>query len=86
MVVKGTPTKEGIAALLEELPAEALEEVATFIHFQRYKLSERGEGTPSQPRFEPTPMGGLWKGVTITDEDLAEARREMWGRFADDEL
>lgn len=23
-------------------------------------------------------MGGLWKDVTITDDDIAEVRREMW--------
>jgi hypothetical protein len=30
-------------------------------------------------------LGGLWAGVTITDEDIAEVRREMWGRFGADE-
>jgi hypothetical protein len=24
-------------------------------------------------------MGGLWEGVTISDEDIADVRREMWG-------
>lgn len=28
-----------------------------------------------------TPVGGLWKGLNITEEDLAEARAEMWGGF-----
>jgi len=34
-----------------------------------------GEGTYS--------VEGLWAdlGLTITDEDIAEARREMWGNF-----
>jgi hypothetical protein len=26
-------------------------------------------------------LRGLWQGVDITDEDLAEVRREMWGNF-----
>jgi len=26
---------------------------------------------------------GLWQGFTITAEDIAEARREMWGNFGD---
>ena len=30
-------------------------------------------------------LGGLWKdlGVEITDEDIAEARREMWGQIGE---
>lgn len=78
MVAKELPTKQRIAALLDELPAEALKEVERFIHFQQYKLGERAESKPS-PRFKPTPMGGLWKGIDITDEDIAAVRREMWG-------
>ena len=82
MVANAAATKERIVSLLDELPAEALAEVVSFVEFQRYKLSNR---PTSAPRFQPTPMGGLWKGVEITEEDIAEARREMWGRFADDE-
>lgn len=26
---------------------------------------------------------GLWQGFTVTDEDIAEARREMWGNFGE---
>jgi len=32
----------------------------------------------------PTPrksLRGLWKGLDITEEDIAEARCEMWGNF-----
>ena len=30
-------------------------------------------------------LGGLWKdlGIEITEEDIAEARREMWGRLGE---
>ncbi len=24
-------------------------------------------------------LGGIWKGLDISEEDIAEARREMWG-------
>ena len=30
-------------------------------------------------------LGGLWKGVEITEEDIAEARQEMWGRMGEDD-
>lgn len=26
-------------------------------------------------------LRGLWRGLDITQEDIAEARREMWGSF-----
>ena len=32
----------------------------------------------------PTPrksLRGLWRGLDITEEEIAEARREMWGNF-----
>ena len=74
--------KAHINALLDTLPEEALAEVMSFVEFQRFKLMP--SESPSPP-YLPTPMGGLWKGTRITAEDIAEARREMWGRFADDE-
>ena len=83
MVAKDAVTRERIVALLDSLPDEALAEVISFLEFQRYKLARQ----PTEaPRYLPTPLGGLWKGVEITDADIAEARREMWGRLADDEL
>ncbi|MBI4631320.1 MAG: hypothetical protein HY740_06310 [Chloroflexi bacterium] len=35
-------------------------------------------------RKRPSPYG-MWKdsGFTITDEDIAEARKEMWGNFGE---
>jgi hypothetical protein len=37
----------------------------------------------------PTPrksLRGLWRGLDITEEDIAEARREMWGRFPREDI
>ena len=33
-------------------------------------------------------LGGLWaqQGVAITKTDIAEARRELWGRIGEDEV
>lgn len=31
-------------------------------------------------------LRGLWKGLDLTEEDLAEARREMWGNFPREDL
>jgi hypothetical protein len=31
-------------------------------------------------------LRGLWRGLDITDEDIAEARREMWGNFPREDI
>ncbi len=38
---------------------------------------------------EPIPLStlrGIWKDIEITDEDIDEARREMWANFPRDDL
>ncbi len=30
---------------------------------------------------ERKPLGGLWRGVDISEEDIAQARREIWTEF-----
>ncbi len=38
---------------------------------------------------QPVPrksLRGLWRGVDITEEDIAEARHEMWGNFPRDNI
>jgi hypothetical protein len=37
----------------------------------------------------PTPrrsLRGLWRGLDITAEDIAQARREMWGNFPREDI
>lgn len=36
------------------------------------------QATQTTPRKS---LRGLWKGVNITDEDIAEVRGEMWANF-----
>lgn len=31
-------------------------------------------------------LRGLWAGVNISEEDIAEARREMWGNFPREDI
>lgn len=33
-----------------------------------------------------TPVGGMWKGLNVTDEEIEEARREMWGNFPREDI
>jgi hypothetical protein len=85
MVASAKSTKERIATLLDALPEDVLPEVVSFLEFQQFKLAGRSVHQSATPRYKPTPMGGLERGTRITADDIAEARREMWGRFADDE-
>jgi hypothetical protein len=66
-------TKEQIIHALDELPPESLHEVQQFLDSLRFKNQERAH--------EPAPaLGGLLAGYRFTEEDIAQARREMWGR------
>jgi hypothetical protein len=62
---------------LRDLPADKQKEVLDFVDFLREK-----NGT-KKPRRS---LRGLWKdlNIQITEEDIAQARREMWGNFPRD--
>jgi hypothetical protein len=62
---------------LRELPPEKQKEVLDFVYFLKEKNSTK------KPRRS---LRGLWKdlNIEITEEDIAEARREMWGNFPRD--
>ncbi len=81
--------KQQVVTILDTLPEETLTEVATFLDYLQYKLEHHPAGN-SVPPFQQTPykpvaLGGLWEGITITDEDIAEVRREMWSNFGEHE-
>lgn len=62
---------------LRDLPAEKQQEVLDFVD------SLQKKNGPKKPLRS---LRGLWKdlNIQITDEDIAEARREMWGNFPRD--
>jgi hypothetical protein len=78
-VATESDTKQRLLDAIDALPEKALAEVASFVEYQRYKHGLEQASTP----YEPVALGGLWKGVTITEEDIAEARKEMWGNFGE---
>ncbi len=43
------------------------------------------ELSAAQP-VQRTPLRGLWEGLNITDEDIAEVRAEMWGNFPNKDI
>ena len=82
--------KQQVVTILDTLPEETLAEVTTFLDYLQYKLKHHPTDTdvPSsqQTPYKPVALGGLWEGVTITDEDIAEVRREMWSNFGERKL
>ena len=66
--------EEAVIEKLRELPADKQQEVLDFVSFLE---------TKALPRPKLKSMRGLWKdlGISISEEDIAEARKEMWGNF-----
>jgi len=65
---------EQVLEKLQGLPQEKQKEVLDFVDF----LKEKNLST--KPRRS---LLGLWEdlNINITGEDIADARREMWGKF-----
>ncbi len=64
-------TREQIMQRLLGLPPESLREVEEFLDFLHYK-QERREGGAG------VALGGILAGYRFTEEEIADARREMW--------
>jgi hypothetical protein len=69
--------EEMVLEKLRELPPEQQREVLDFLD------SLKEKNGPKMPRRS---LRGLWKDFSFhfTEEDIAEARREMWGNFPRD--
>lgn len=68
--------KKRISQTIERLPESTLVEVATFLEYLEYRESPRNRAQTTP--YTPIALGGLWQDVVITDDDIAEIRREMW--------
>lgn len=80
MVANEADTRARIVALLDDLPEEALAEIVSFLEFQRFKLRHQSRRA-APPR--PVKLEGLSSGANISEEEIAELRREMWGGLED---
>ena len=69
-------TKREIQKALDELPPEAISEVALFINYLKFKAQPSADFPWTEKKSK---LGGLWKGVEFTEEEINEARREIWG-------
>jgi len=65
---------ESIVERVENLSVERQREVLDFAEYLQHKEKSNGK----KPRRS---LRGMWKGVDITEEDIAEIRREMWANF-----
>lgn len=77
--VKTNITPQYIYQNLLELPNESLTVIWEFIEFMKYKKQRISSETPS------VKLGGLLRyfNVDITENDIAQARREMWGNLGE---
>jgi len=68
--------EEDVMARMRSLPPEKRKEVLDFVEF----LAHQAANDSPKPRKS---LYGLWANlkVDVSPEDLAEARREMWGNF-----
>ncbi|HSK73357.1 MAG TPA: DUF2281 domain-containing protein [Pyrinomonadaceae bacterium] len=67
-------SEEALLEKIKVLPPDLKREVAHFVEFLQTKVQKQ------TPRVS---LEGIWADmdVNITEEDIAEARREMWGNF-----
>ena len=70
--------EEAVVEQLKALPPDKQHEVLEFV--KTLRIQGTGDHTPSKSLL------GLWADfdVKVTEEDIAEARREMWGNFPRD--
>ena len=70
--------EQQVVEKLRDLPPEKQKEVLDFVDF----LKEKNVG-PKKPLRS---LRGLWADlkINITEEDIAQARREMWSNFPRD--
>jgi hypothetical protein len=72
-------TADQVLALLQQLPPrEQLRVVSKVLPALEKEL-------PVHPKPRKS-LRGLWRGLTIGEEEIAEIRKEMWSHFGDREL
>lgn len=79
-----------IAGKAQSLPLEIQREVLSFIEFklhQSHQTNGQDNAVSERPvTHRPSNLGSLAHlGITVTDEDIAEVRREMWANFPREE-
>lgn len=66
-------------AIMEQAKQLSPQEKIELINLLLTEVKSEIEAKSPRPPHEP--LLGLWKNVDISEDDIAEARREMWGNF-----
>ena len=75
--------KAQLSATIASLPLQSLQALAEFAEFLRSK----GPATPAKHQPKLLALGGMARtAVPMTDQEIDDARREMWEGFGDREL
>jgi len=78
-MTKSMMTRDDVMIMIDSLPADKWQDLVEFVEFLQFKSAK-------QPR-KLIQLGGLWKHLPhITEEDIAEARQEMWSNFGERDL
>ncbi|OQW92484.1 MAG: hypothetical protein BWK78_01575 [Thiotrichaceae bacterium IS1] len=73
--------EQAILNHLNKLPPDKQQEVLDFVEFLTTRI-DHSQPPDDQKKPAPLSMGALAHlGVHITQEEIKEARREMWGNF-----
>ena len=72
--------EQAVLENLQDLPTEKQQQVLDFIKFLKQQMTIKLESSSQGSRKS---YKGIWAdlSIDITDEDIAEARQEMWGDF-----
>ncbi|MCP4210706.1 MAG: hypothetical protein GY764_04435 [Halieaceae bacterium] len=61
-----------------QLPPESLNDLAQYVEFLRFKVKVEEESSQVSDDLRIVHPRGLLKGVDVSPQTLASARREMW--------
>ena len=64
-----------------QLPPESLNDLAQYVEFLRFKARAEEEPNRTPDKLRIVKLRGLLKGVDVSPETLAAARREMWRKL-----
>lgn len=83
MVVDTSGLVDTICEQARKLPPDSLRDLAKYVEFLQYKAdSDKTEKATTDIKLI-VKLGGILKGVDVSPEALAEARRELWHGFGE---
>lgn len=69
--------------VLELVTSLSLRDKVRLIEYVAPQIERELDQSPIQPL---RPLYGLWQGFSLTDAHIADARRELWGKFGEREF